>query len=32
MEADLEFLGKVEGKFDPFASVVTGQTVEKRQG
>ena len=24
MNNDLEFLGKVEGKFDPFQSIVTG--------
>ncbi len=31
MNNDLEFLNKVEGKFDPFQSVITGQTVEKKQ-
>lgn len=30
MNNDLEFLNKVEGKFDPFHSVVTGQTYEKK--
>jgi len=28
MTDDLEFLGKVEDKFDPFMSVVTGKTTE----
>jgi hypothetical protein len=26
IEGDLDFLGKVEGKFDPFTSAITGQT------
>jgi hypothetical protein len=28
---DLEFLGKVEGKFDAFEAAVTGQETEKKQ-
>jgi hypothetical protein len=31
MENDLEFLGKVEDKFDPFTSYVTGQTTEVKK-
>ena len=28
---DLEFLGKVEGKFEPFVSAITGQETEKKK-
>lgn len=31
MSADLEFLDKVEGAFDPFRAAVTGQTSQKNQ-
>ena len=31
MTNDLEFLSKVEGKFDPFQSIISGQTVEKKR-
>ena len=31
IEGDLDFLGKVEGKFDPFTSAITGQTTQQRK-